>query len=224
MRFKLLMITLGYMSLYSTSNSITPAEPVYIKPVETAIVKEVSQPVQKIKDDVVLIENDKILVSIPQNEQQVQNNSITKIVQENTTEPIETEAIKDEQKAPVVQLAETEIEKVVESEPIKTEENLVIFEEKTESEPVEEEKDYVVIKDKFAIVWEYNDGIRRVGGEYGSLYKWCDETNTYVAIDKNGNFYTYKVPTPEEMVNGATCIGSAIFCTESGIYESSKPE
>ena len=223
MRFKLLMITLGYMSLYSTNNSITPAEPVYIKPVETAIVKEVSQPVQKVKDDVVLIENDKILVSIPQNEQQVQNNSIVGMVQESTTESIETET-KDEQKVPVVQLAETKTEKVIESEPIETEENLVIFEERTESEPVEEEKDYVVIKDKFAIVWEYNDGIRRVGGEYGSLYKWCDETNTYVAIDENGNFYTYKVPTPEEMANGATCIGSAIFCTESGMYESSKPE
>lgn len=198
MKFKLLMITLGYMSLSVNSNNIENIKPVTISPVKQAVVSEVSQPVVKIEE---IIENNNLLIELPE-EQTKENLVIEEIPEVPTPMPPKPEPI----------IVEPEIKEPVIEEP------------SVEEQSIQLDEKYIVLDDKYATIWEYKDGTRRVGGENGTLYRWCDETNSYVALDENGNFYTYKLPTMEEMINGATCIGSAIFCSESGSYESAKPE
>ncbi len=198
MKFKLLMITLGYMSLSVNNNNIENIEPVTISPVKQVVVSEVSQPVVKIEE---IIKDSNLSIELTE-EQTEENFVIEEIPKVPTPMPPKPEPI----------IVEPEIKEPVAEEPV------------IEEPSTEIDEEYVVLEDKYALVWEYKDGTRRVGGENGTLYKWCDETNSYVALDKDGNFYTYKLPTMEEMASGATCIGSAIFCSESGSYESAKPE
>ena len=76
----------------------------------------------------------------------------------------------------------------------------------------------VEIIDGYEIL-DFGDGFRQVNG---TLYRWCDYTNTYVMCNTNGEYYRHHVPTEED--EDQVCIGSAIIQLGDAAYESSIPD